>query len=183
MRINTIFLILFSSVLFISCKNENSNDSTDTVKPETTFDNSFKVNLSVNLKKDDAFSLYYSEDGTLNFKAEPIWLEVKGSESTQDVTFSLPKDTYPSQIRLDFGMNKEQEDILLKAVTFEYKGIKKQIAGSDIGNYFIPDQSKCSFDASTGLIKPVVKDGVKQYPSLYPQELTLKPLLENFGKQ
>lgn len=183
MRTKFILSLLFSLILLVSCKNEKPIDSLDVVSPEKIADNTFKVTLNVIVKGDDTFSLYYTEDGSIDFKGEPLWLAVKGNESAQDVAFSLPKDVYPTQLRLDFGMNTKQEDIFLKAVTFEYKGNKKQIVGADLINYFIADQSKCSFDSTTGLIKAIVKDGVRQYPSLYPQNVNLKPLLENFGKQ
>lgn len=181
MKVSIITVILLVSTLFIGCKKEKSIDNLEEVKSQK-IENNFKVTLNVVLKKDDHFSLYYSEDKTLNFNSEALWSEVKGNENPQDVIFTLPEDVYPTDLRLDFGMNKQQDDIYLKMVTFEYKGIKKQIIGADIVNYFIPDQSKCTFD-STGLIKAVVKDGNRQFPSLYPQVLNLEPLLENFGKQ
>ena len=50
-----------------------------------------------------------------------------------------------------------------------------------MANFFRPDDSKCTFDASSGLIKALVKNGEKQCPSLYPQETLLKPEIEKLA--
>ena len=64
----------------------------------------------------------------------------------------------------------------------EYKGKTRQIAGSELITFFRADENKCSFDPASGVIKAVVKDGVRQFPSLYPQEANLKPEIEKLAK-
>ena len=181
MKIRIITAILLVSTLFIGCKKEKSIDELEAVKP-TIVEKIFKVKLKFIAKKDDNFCLFYSEDGTTNFNAEAIWNAVKGQADIQTIEYNLPNDVYPTQLRLDFGLTKDQEDIILKSVVFEYDGKTKELNGAEIGNFFIADQSKCTFDSNTGIIKPINKDGVRQDPSLYPQEVTLKPLLESLGK-
>ena len=174
-------LFLLFTTLFIGCKDEKSVDSLDVVKPEIV-DNSFKVTLDVVVKKDDDLSLFYTEDGSIDFKSEPIWIGIKGSNVSQKVVYTLPEGVYPTQIRLDFGMNKAQEDITLNSVTMEYKGKSKRIGCPEFVSLFRADDSKCSFDPLTGLIKAKVVDGIRRYPSLYPHESMLGPEIIKLAK-
>ncbi|MBD3581585.1 hypothetical protein [Flavobacterium selenitireducens] len=167
--------------LFTSCKDEKSVESLEVKKSEVTNEN-FKVTLNVIAKKDDTFSLFYTEDGTSDFKAEPIWVGVKGSDAEQQVLYSLPADVYPTQLRIDLGMNKDQQDITLKNIGLEYQGGKRVIAGAEMGNFFRADDSKCTFNPATGEIKALVKDGARQNPSLYPHEANLGPELQKLAK-
>jgi len=181
MKIRVVIAFLLMAVVFNGCKDEKSVDSLDVVKPEVV-DNSFKVTLDVIVKKDDNFSLFYTEDGSIDFKGEPLWTGVKGKDEAQQIVYTLPEDVFPTQLRLDFGLSKDQEDITLKGVTMEYKGNKRVISGPTLVDFFRADENKCTFDASTGIIKALVKDGVRQYPSLYPQEANLKPEIEKLAK-
>ena len=177
MKNNFIVFIVLMSTIFIACKNEKSVDSLEVVTPEVV--NAFIVTLDVSIKKDDDLSLYYTTDGSIDFsKIPPIWLGVKGSNDFQKVVFTLPEGIKPTQLRLDFGMNKDQEDIILKSVKMEYIGKSRIIACPEFVTYFRADDNKCSFDPVTGVIKALVKDGVRQYPSLYPHESTLMPEIQ-----
>lgn len=167
MKTKFITLIIVMAFTFTGCKNEKSVDSLDVVTPEVV-DNTFKVTVKTIVKKDDDFSLYYTEDGSTDFKIAPIWMAVKGSSNEQDVVFTLPEDVIPTQVRLDFGMKQDQEDIIFKGFKFEYQGKSFEKSGPELAIYFTPDLTKCTFDATTGTIKAVVKNGKKEFPSLYP---------------
>lgn len=180
MKTNLIILLFSMSILF-SCKNDKTESNTEAEKKETV-DNVFKVTVNVIAKKNDDFCLLYTEDGSINFTQGSVWQNLKGNENEQQVVFNLPKDVYPTQLRIDFGMNKEQEDITLKGIICEYNGKKKEIRGNDLGLLFRPDDSKCTFDSSTGIIKAIIKDGQKQSPSFYPQEANLGPELIKLAK-
>ena len=181
MKTKFITLLVVFTTLLIGCKNEKSVDNLNVVTPEL-IDNTFKVTLNVIVKKNDDFSLFYTEDGSIDFKGNPIWQNVKGSDNAQDVVFNLPENVIPTQLRLDFGMKKDQEDIILKSVKFEYLGKKFEVSGPNIAIYFTPDVTKCNFDATTGTITAVIKDGVRQFPSLYPNELPVKTEIEKLVK-
>lgn len=166
MKLKYIILVLLVSLSSVNCK----NDKADTEKQQAeTPKNVFKVAVKILVKKTSNFCLLYTEDGSINFK-EGVWQEVKGSPNEQTVEFNLPEDVFPSQFRLDLGQNPEQEDIVLKTVIFDYLGNTRVLEGPQIGVFFRPDTSKCTYDASTGVIKSILKDGVKQFPSLYPHE-------------
>lgn len=181
MRTNFFIAAILFAGIFTSCKNEKSVGSSEGVESPVV-DNNFKITLNVIVKRDDDFSLFYTEDGSINFTGEPIWLGVKGSENIQQVVYNLPDEVFPTELRLDFGMKEDQEDIILKGVTLEYKGRKKEIVGANLINFFIADENKCTFDPSTGTIKAIIKDGVRQFPSLYPQEVNLKPEIKKLAE-
>ena len=174
-------LLLVCTVILFSCKNDKTENNKEEVNKKVA-QNIFKVSINVIAKKNDDFCLLYTEDGTINFTQGSVWLNLKGSENEQQVLFYLPKDAYPTQLRIDFGMNKEQKDITLKSIIFEYNGKKKEIRGNDLGLLFRPDETKCTFDVATGVLKALVKDGQKQSPSFYPQETNLGPELVKLAK-
>lgn len=176
----TKFLALFVivSTLFVGCKDEKSNDAIDAVTAKEQ--KNFKVTLNVTVKKNDTFSIFYTEDGSIDFtKTTPIWVEVKGSDSPQDVVFNLPEDIIPTQLRLDFGMSKDQEEIVINKFKMDFFGKSFEAAGEQFYVYFDPDLSKTIFDKDKKTINAVVKDGVRQSPSFYPNT---KPLGDEITK-
>lgn len=171
-----IVAVLFSA-LFISCKESKNIDSLDVVETKVE-DNTFKVTLNVIVKKDDDFSFYFTQDNSIDFtKIPPVWIGVKGKEIEQSIVCTLPKDVVPTQLRIDFGIKQNQEDIILRSVLLEYNGKTKLISGPELINYFRADETKCTFDNKTGVIKALIKDNKRMYPSLYPQEAILGPEL------
>lgn len=181
MKTRIIALVLVVASTLFSCKNDKAETNKEAAVAETP-NNQFKFTLNVIAKSEDDFCLLYTQDGSTNFKDEVVWQHVKGNPNEQQVVFVLPADTYPTQLRFDLGIKKEQEDIILKSVVCEYKGKKKEIYGSELGLLFRPDESKCTFDPTTGVIKAIVKDGLKQIPSMYPQETNLGPVLKKLAE-
>lgn len=178
MKTKFIAVLVLLTAFISGCKDEKSVDNLDVVKSEV-IDNSFKVTLDVIVKENDDFSLFYTEDGSTDFtKIKPIWMSVKGSETSQKVIYSLPEDVIPTQLRLDFGINKIQKDVVLNSVTMEFKGKSKTIGCPELVSFFRADENKCTFDHVTGLIKAKNIDGVRQFPSLYPHEKALGAELE-----
>lgn len=161
-------VLVFSFLVLFSCKNQTSNDPANSVKEEDS--PSFKVTVNLIVKKDDDFCLLFTEDGSINFKDKAVWKKVIGSENQQSVEFWLPKDAYPSQLRLDFGINSEQEEIIIKSIKMEYGKNVRELKGVEINAFFRADDSKCTYESKTGTIKPLTKDGKKQNCSLYPHE-------------
>ena len=181
MKTKVLSLLIVMAIVFTGCKNDKSVDSLEVKKAEVV-DKTFKVTLKIIVKRDDDFSLFYTEDGSADFKGEALWLGVKGSSDEQEVTFTLPEDVIPTQLRLDFGMKQDQEEIILKGFKFDYQGKTFEKSGPEMAVYFTPDLTKCTFDPATGIIKAVVKDGKAQFPSLYPQVDAMKIALDNLEK-
>ena len=179
MRNRILVAFILMSTVFIGCKDEKLADQPK-VSDSQVVDNMFKVTVDVVVKKDDDFSLYYTDGSGPEFK-EPLWTAVKGNVSQQKVLFVIPNENFPSEIRLDFGMKKEQEDIVLKGVILEYNGKRREILGAELGVYFRADETKCTFDSGTGIIKALIKDGQRQNPSLYPHDKVLKAEIEKLA--
>lgn len=173
-KILATFIVIAS--IFVSCKDESP-------KQEDTADkvvNNFKVTVNVTIKKDDNLSLYYTEDGSTDFTTiQPMWVNVKGSETPQDVVFTLPADASPTQIRMDFGINKDQETIIINKFSMNYSDKAFQASGEEFYIYFDADKSKTIFDKDKKTIDAVIKDGVRQIPSFYPNT---KPLGDEIAK-
>jgi hypothetical protein len=169
-------ILLLTMVVFLSCKNDTAKEE---IKPADTGIENFRVTLKIVSTKQDNICLFYTQDGTINFKDEVVWQSVKGNNNEQDVVFDLPKDVYPTQLRIDFGIKSESEEVVLKSIKIEHKTNSKIISGNELGLVFRPDDSKCSFDVATGLLK---SNDANSHPSLYPQEVILKPILEALYK-
>lgn len=166
MSLKNVFLMLL--LVIFGCKEEQKNKIVEQDNQEVSA-KTFKMTLNAVVKNNDDFCLLYTEDGSLDFE-KGIWKEVKGSDNEQDIVFFLPEKTQPSQLRLDLGKNIEQQDIVVKSIKFEYDRNVREIKGLEIGVFFRADASKCTFDYSTGLVKALIVEGVKQAPSLYPHE-------------
>ena len=152
-----------------SCKQETKKQDTNVVNTEVS--KTFKVTLDVKVNKNDTFHLFYTEDGSINFKEESsVWVELKGSPEYQKVVFNLPENTIPTQMRIDFGINKEQDDIIIKNFKMDYLGKTFEAPGSLFFNYFRPNELVVAIDATTNTIKPIKKEGQAYGPSFYPQD-------------
>ena len=160
----------------VSCKKEEKTAEPEVKKEVSTL---FKVTLDVNVKKDDSFHLFYTEDGSSNFTEESsVWVEFKGSPNDQSVTFNLPENTIPTNLRLDFGVNKEQEEMTIKNFKMEYAGKISEAQGANFFNLFGPNEAITKVDKEKGLIIPV-KDQAQYFgPSFYP----LPALAEQIAK-
>lgn len=180
MRNRILVALVLMTTLIIGCKNEKSADQPQAATSEV-IDTNFKITVESIIKKDDDYSLYYTDGSGPDFK-EPLWSSVKGSEAPQKITFIIPNENFPSEFRLDFGLKKNQEDIVLKSVQLDYNGKSRNITGPELGIYFRADENKCTFDPKTGIIKAIVKDGQRQSPSLYPQDKVLKAEIEKLAK-
>ena len=183
MKTKIIVLFSLSLLLFTSCKKENSIDDLKVVETKKADSNSFKVTLDFVAQKDDDFALYYSVDGTINFiGTSPVWQGFKGSNNQQQLTFIVPDEIIPTQIRLDFGMKQDQQDIVLKSLKLEYNGKVFLVEGSNIFKYLMADPNQCTADINTATIKALVKDGKRLTPSLYPAGDFLGKEIQNITK-
>ncbi|MDD2984925.1 hypothetical protein [Flavobacterium sp.] len=171
MKIKKIFFLSLTVITAISCKNDTKSNDTISSDSEQNIISAkvFKVTLNAISKKDDDFCFLYTEDSSIDFK-EGVWKEVKGSLDEQSIEFLFPAKVQPTQLRLDLGQNLDQEDIVIKSIKFEYNGNEREIKGFEMGVFFRADDSKCTFDPITGVVKATSKEGVRQTPSLYPHE-------------
>ena len=169
MKATTYLLLLISVPFFFFFKNDHPSG----IQRSTVDDKSaiFKVTMDAVVKQDDDFSLYYTEDGSANFSTKKIvWTAVKGNPTSQKISFTFPENVKPTQLRIDFGNNKNQEAILFEKFKMQYNGKSFEAPGTLIFSYFRPDVKKTIFDAETGIIRGAVQNGIRQSPSFYPKE-------------
>lgn len=183
MKTKILALLVLLTSLLVGCKEEKKVDDLEIVQP-IVVDEGFKVTLDVIAKVDDDFALYYTEDGTVNFfDTKPVWQGFKGNESVQQVTFNLPEDVIPTQLRLDFGMKQDQPNIKVEKITLQYKSKKREIIGAEIFKFFRADENQCKIDVSTNEIIANVNEGKRLTPSLYPHQIELGQEIETLVKE
>lgn len=182
MKLRTL-IALTVFLTFLSCKKEAEEtvDKTDSTATEVEVDKDLlKVSFDLIIKKDDNLHLYYTEDGSINFdEKQSLWVPIKGSESAQKVTFKLPKDVYPTALRVDFGFGKnvEQSDVELKTFSMNYFDKKVEANGVEILNYFYPMKENTEVTPGTSTLKRLNKDQ-ESGPILYPQILLSNKIKE-----
>jgi hypothetical protein len=176
-----IILAALALVLSLSaCKNEKSLNELPVV--ETQQVQTFNVALDVTVKQNDSFQIYYTEaDGENYSEDKSIWVDVKGQDSPQKVVFNLPADVIPALIRLDFGVNDNQQDVVLHSVSLDFAGKNFTTSGPSMANYFRID-GPTNFDFSTGVIKAMKKDGKRIEPVLYPHEAVISQEIQKLLK-
>ncbi len=181
MKTKFMFHVLLLLVI-TSCKNNTETNEKEPKTDKEVKNNKFKVTLNLLIKKNDTLHLYFTEDKTINFKEESsIWTSVLGNDVAQEVTFELPKDVFPTELRLDLGVNKENEKIQLKGIKLDYMNKSFTINESSIYQYFRVNTDNSLFDAKTNELSrknPEIAAG----PCLYPLEIQLKTEIDKLVK-
>jgi hypothetical protein len=170
MKTNFVILATIISLTFISCKNDKKEDVTKADEKQN-----FSIDLDVVAPLDDNFSVYYTEDNTINFNGDnAVWRGVKGQSDIQQVTLDLKEEIIPTNIRIDFGINKDQGDIVLEKFKLSFYGKSFEAKGSEFFKYFIPNDSvKTEIDSVKGTVK-FLKNPKKFFtPFYYPQQAVL----------
>jgi hypothetical protein len=172
-------IIFLTVMLLISCKNEEKKTEKDQIVSVPNF----TVEISAYTSKPDDFALYFREDGSINYAPEnAIWNKKEISDGI--VNFIVPEEKLPSNIRLDFGINKQQDSVVIKSIKIKYLKEVFEIKGSDFLKYFGNqevefktklDNSKKSFT--------IYKEGSEfKTPFYYQTELLSKKLSQITGK-
>lgn len=143
-------------LLFINCENNNNI-------------NQLVVNIDVVIQKTDSINVYYTESKTIDFTdKQSFWKKVTGNKKNQNIQIVFPDSTQPKQIRLDFGRNLSQNDVVLNKIDFIYKNKSFSLKGKEIFYIFRVDDNNTVVDKLNGSIK---RKNPKQIngPSLYPK--------------
>jgi len=177
MKIKLFIPLFLALVSLASCKKEVKNE--EKVDPTKEL---FKVSLDLLIKKNDTLHLYYGQDMNDDYtENSSIWLPVEGKETVQKVTFNLPEDVLPIKLRIDFGVNRENEEIVLNAIAFDYFSKTFVMRDSTIFNYFRPDESATIIDYEKRILKRKDPNSIKG-ASLYPHDEAVKGELEKIIK-
>lgn len=177
MKIKFLTLLAVVSIALVSCKKEAKTEETVAITQEL-----FKVSLDALIHKNDTLHLYYGQDMNEDFTEEnSIWLPVAGMETSQKITFNLPEDVLPVKIRLDFGVNRDNKEIVLNTVAFDYYSKSFVMRDSAIFNYFRPDESATIIDYDKRILKRKDPNSIKG-ASLYPHDVAFKAEMEKLIK-
>jgi hypothetical protein len=167
------FLIIFTVLAFVSCKDDKSTKDDQQKEAQKPAGNDFfRVTLDLIAKKDDSFHIFYTEDGSQDFKEEnSVWVEFKGSDNGQKLNFDLPTGVMPTQLRIDFGVNKAQEDVQINSMEMSYHGNTALISGPQFFTVFRPNEASTVFDVPGQKVKKLVVPGKESVnPSVYQLE-------------
>lgn len=174
MKTRIIVAIVLMTTFFVGCKNETKGEGEQAAAKENVKEN-FSLEMDVISANKEDFSMFYTEDGTINFNADKvIWLGVEPDSKSQKIVFDLKEEIIPTDIRIDFGIVQERGDVTLEKFKLSYYGKTFEAKGSDFLKYFIANESvKTDVDAAKGTIR-FQKLADKPYtPCFYPQETIL----------
>jgi len=150
------FTLLFIVTFLVACTN---------TKPV----HSLKIDIDAVIQKPDSIAIYYTSTKSVEFYGEAsYWLKVNGSKKNQRISFVFPDSIQPKQIRLDFGRNISQKEVVLNKMDFTYKNKSFSVKGKEIFYIFRVDENNTVVDKRNGSIN---RKNPKQIngPSLYPK--------------
>lgn len=162
MKTNRILISLLLILTLSSCKNDSKNDTDSSTENTVQSKNIFTITINAIVKKDDSFQVYYKEqDDQKPFEEKnSVYAVFKGSESPQDIVFNLPEDVVPNFIRFDYGINKEQSEIIVNNIKISYLGKTFEIKNNELANFISFNEGTLKFNKEKGSISPfILKDG------------------------
>lgn len=176
--------ILLLAILGItaSCKGDKQTETAGEGAQETVNPN-FIVEVNAYAAQKDDFGLYFTEDGTVNFIPEYVaWSGIDAKKEDAVAHFEIPDARIPTQIRLDLGLNKQQDSVVVKNVKLAYQKNTFDIKGSDFFTYFNRDeQFKTKVDSVKGTFT-VYKSGAEyKTPFFYPNDVLANKIKELTG--
>lgn len=151
-----LFSCLITTLLFFNCENKDNM-------------NQLVVNIDAVIQRTDSINVYYTNNKSIEFiDKQSFWTKVNGNKKNQKIQIVFPDSILPKQIRLDFGRNKAQKDIVLNKISLSYKRKNFSAKGKEIFYIFRVDENNTVLDNLNGSIK---RKNLKQIngPSLYPK--------------
>lgn len=150
-----ILLTLLLILSLVACKNEEKTEN----KPIEPL--GYVITLNAVVKQNDNFQLFYSEAAELSSvnydENSSVRVDIIGNSNPQNIVFNLPEDVSPTFLRLDFGANKNQNDIQINNINIEYINKKFDISGSMFFDYFTLNENTVKIvDKSKCIIQPIL---------------------------
>ena len=171
MKINKIILMLLIFFIVMSCNNESKTQS-------------LVFSIEAVIEETDSINAFYNKDNSVDFThAKSFWTKVKGSKKNQKIEIIFPDSIQPKQIRLDFGRNIKQKDIIINKFLIAYKNKSLILKGKEIFYTFRVDESNTVFDKLNGSIKRKAPNQTNG-PSLYPKgDKLYKKLIQLYSEK
>ena len=130
--------------------------------------NQLFINIDVVIQQTDSINVYYTESKRISFTdAQSFWSKVIGNKKNQNIKIVFPDSILPKQIRLDFGRNISQNDVVLNKMDFTFKNNDFSLKGKGIFRIFRADDNNTIVDKLNGSIKrkpPKQINGLSLYP-------------------
>ncbi|MFI0429477.1 OstA-like protein [Mariniflexile sp. HMF6888] len=99
--------------------------------------NYFQVIINAKVKKNDNFQLFYTNDISKNFSETQSLIKIViGQEEFQNIEFQIPNKEYPTNLRIDVGSNKDQNQLKIDSILLRYGGYEIFIPEHLIQKYF-----------------------------------------------
>ena len=156
MKAIKIISFVIMMLLFFNCENNNNT-------------NQLVVNIDAVIQQPDSINVYYTKSKDINFTDEQsFWTKVTGNKKNQNIQIVFPDSIQPKQIRLDFGRNISQKDVVLNKMDFAYKNKNFSVKGKEIFYIFRVDENNTIADKLNGSIKRKTSNQING-PSLYPK--------------
>lgn len=131
--------------------------------------NQLVLNIDAVIQESDSINVYYTKNKSIDFTDEQsFWTKVTGNKKNQNIQIVFPDSILPKQIRLDFGKNIAQKDIVLNKISFTYKNKTFSAKGKEIFYVFREDQNNTIVDKLNGSINRKNHNQING-PSLYPR--------------
>lgn len=175
------FLIasLIIAVVFTACKNDKAAETETAAKPEAN--DFFKITMNMVVPKDDHFQIYYNEDGSDLYPADKfVDVEIKGSETAQDIVFKLPNEAVPASLRFDLGSNKDQGAVKIDGLKMQYYDKTFTAPGTNFYFYF-GNNEQIDYDREKAVATPKILAN-QIYDPIFTGTETLKKELKNLVK-
>lgn len=131
--------------------------------------NQLVLKLDAVIQKTDSINVYYTNNKSVEFiDKHSFWTKVIGNKKNQNIQIVFPDSIQPKQIRLDFGRNISQKEVILNKMDFTYKNKSFSVKGKEIFYIFRVDENNTVVDKRNGSIN---RKNPKQIngPSLYPK--------------
>lgn len=156
MNIYKIIGVLAFTAFFASCE---KNEKTD----------SLKMDLDLVMKANDSIHIFYTQNASVEFdEKQSFWQKVYGSKKNQRLSIIFPDSVLPKQIRIDFGRNIKQPEIILNEITFSFKEKHFSAKGEEVYHLFRVDKSNTLLDKLIGSLNRKSPHQIAG-PSLYPK--------------
>lgn len=185
MKVKKLVFGLFLAVVTVACKSDKESKGEDK-KDSTELAPTYDVSFNLVVPKDDTFQLFYTEDGSIVFGDDrSVRSIIKGSDAAQEVIFKLPQDVLPTNIRLDFGDNPEQGNIVVKSMKLSYMNNSFQKAfgpNEQITHYFYPQETQIKVNEATSTIELLKPKGQAHDPLMWSNELLSEEIVKLYKK-
>lgn len=175
MKIKFLAILSVIALTAVSCKDESKKGDEVSTATEVPVKQNFSVEIDAMVSAKDDFAVYFTEDGTNNFTGnQAVWSGIPATGNVEKVYFEMSEDIIPTLIRLDFGMNKEQAEVIIKTIKINYYGKNFSFQGADFFKYFIKtDEFKTEVNPADGSLKIVKGEGEFKTPYFYPTQLLI----------